>query len=289
MTGGTADISVVIPTIGRPALLRACLTSVASCAPRAAEVVVVDQSGGDEVDAIVEEFTGAGARRVESGRRGIALGANTGLREASYERVAITHDDCTVDASWAGMAARLIDEHPDEIVTGRVVPHGGDEREVPGSCDRPEPRLFRARRDFWYLRPNNMVVRRAPFLEFGAFDERFERAAEDLDVAYRWIMAGRAIRYEPGLRVTHHHWRTPEQVRETYRVYARGTGMFYAKHLLHGDGLMARAIAGDTLSGLRGRRDALRGSDETWCDDRMGVFPGLYLGLADGVRRFLRA
>ena len=51
MTGRVAaDVTVVIPTVGRP-LLRQCLGSIAAADPRPAEVIVVDQSRGGEVAA----------------------------------------------------------------------------------------------------------------------------------------------------------------------------------------------------------------------------------------------
>ena len=51
---GPLAVSAIVPTIGRPALLAECLASLFACDPAPAEVVVVDQSGGDEVMAVVD-------------------------------------------------------------------------------------------------------------------------------------------------------------------------------------------------------------------------------------------
>ena len=59
---GSRPVTVVIPTIGRGKLLRACLTSLAACRPAPDEVLVVDQSHDPEVAALVREFSGASAR-----------------------------------------------------------------------------------------------------------------------------------------------------------------------------------------------------------------------------------
>src|SRR3954447_24189055 len=96
--GGVSEplpVSVVIPTIGRPSQLPSCLESVARCEPRAAETVVVDQSGGSEIAEVVREFEHAGARHVRSEGRGVGLARNTGLRAAAHDVVAMTDDDCT--------------------------------------------------------------------------------------------------------------------------------------------------------------------------------------------------
>ena len=47
-------VSVVIPTVGRTDLLGACLESLVACDPAAAEVILVDQSGGTHVAEVAE-------------------------------------------------------------------------------------------------------------------------------------------------------------------------------------------------------------------------------------------
>ncbi len=71
------------------------------------------------------------------------------------------------------------------------------------------------------LYTNNMAVRRAEIMRVGGFDERFTTVAEDNDLCYRWLALGRRILYEPGIVVWHLDWRTPAQMRDQYRRYAR--------------------------------------------------------------------
>src|ERR687888_518704 len=98
------SVSVVIPTIGRIERLRACLESISRCEQRAAEILVVDQSGGGQVGDLVADFASVGARVVPCNGRGISVAMNVGLRQAKYDVVLVTHDDCTVAASWVGTA-----------------------------------------------------------------------------------------------------------------------------------------------------------------------------------------
>ena len=76
-----------------------------------------------------------------------------------------------------------------------------------------------------------MALRRSVVLEFGGFDGSICPSAEDNDFSYRWLRAGRHIRYEPDFVVWHHDWRTREQLERLYVGYGIGQGMVYGKHL----------------------------------------------------------
>jgi GT2 family glycosyltransferase len=133
-----------------------------------------------------------------------------------------------------------------------------------------------------------MALPRAAVLELGGFDERFgpEEAAEDNEFCYRWLRAGRPLRYEPSLVVEHHDWRTPEELERLYVRYARGEGFFYAKHLRRGDLRMLRFVVRDLAWGLRGIASGLLKRRESWTDSRRGVFKGMPGGFAAGWRAY---
>jgi GT2 family glycosyltransferase len=281
------DVSVVVPTIGRTALLEQCLRSIAACRPRAGEVLVVDQSAGPEVARVIAGIGDARVRRVDCPGRGIPLAVNTGLKAARGPAVAVTHDDCTVAPDWVGAAAAALAAAPADIVTGRVSPVG-DPEAVPATRDEIAPRAWSDPSDFWAILPNNMIAPREALLALGGFDERFTTAGEDLDLSFRWLYAGGVIRYEPAMRVWHHHWRSPRELRRTYVAYARGCGVFYAKNVRqrrHAR-LMLRYVLSDLRHLAAGTRDAIRDRDPHWDDDRLGAMPGLFLGLAYGWRTF---
>ena len=66
-------LSVVIPTIGRPELLRACLASLAASTRLPAEVVVVDQSAdasAADVLAAFPQLAAARSARIHRASRG---------------------------------------------------------------------------------------------------------------------------------------------------------------------------------------------------------------------------
>jgi GT2 family glycosyltransferase len=276
------EVSVVIPTVGRVELLDACLASLAACRPRAAEVLVVDQSGGDRVADVVERH---GMRRLGSDGRGISRAMNEGMAAALFDRVLVTHDDCVVAEDWVGVAAHGLADGTDLIVTGRVEPGGGDPRLVPSTKTEPIPHDFTGELVCGALYPNNMALSRGAVLAFGGFDERLW-FAEDNDLSYRWLRAGRRMRYQPEMVVWHRDWREPDELTRVYREYWHAQGVFYAKHLLRRDRAVLGFLATDVHQAARYLVARLLGRTRSWSDDRSGIWRGLPAGLVAGARRF---
>ena len=245
---------------------------------------MVDQGGG-AVEGVVGRHAHLGMRLLRCDGRGIAKGTNQGLREAASTHVLVTHDDCTVPPDWVGVAAHHAGATPDAIVTGRVLP-GGDPAAVPSTKTDSVAYDFTGSPSYGVLYPANMVVPRAGVLEIGGFDERrsLRVAAEDNDLCYRWLTGGRPMRFEPQLVVTHHDWRTPDELERLYLAYGRGQGAFYAKHLLRGDRRIPRLIAHDLGLGLRSLAGALRHGTPRWADERRGLLRGIPAGLMTGFR-----
>jgi GT2 family glycosyltransferase len=281
-------VSVVIPSLGR-SHLRTCLESLARCEPRAEEIVVaLDPLGDTSGSAIVAGFAAAGARATPAREAGIPAVMNHALREARMDFVLLTNDDCTVDPSWVGAAWRHLQDDPGAIWTGRVL-SGGDTAAVLSTIDQEEAEDFSGRITFSRLYTGNAAFRRSDVLELGAFDERIRPAASDNDLCYRWLRAGRRLRYEPDMIVWHLDWRGHEELERRYREYARGQGVFYAKHLRQGDLRMLRHIARDLRGGLRGAlAGALRPDRPRWRDPRQGILSGLPRGLLDGWREYAK-
>ncbi len=278
------DVTVIVPTLGRCELLRSCLCSLSDCAPLAGEIVVVDGSESVHVAELVDEFSAFGARRVKDDRGGAAKAANAGLREATYDTVLFTHDDCIVAPDWVGTGARLMRDYPGGLITGSVYPNG-DPRSVPGLAMSSVSHDYTGTRAR-VLVAHNMVCPRQAVVDFGGFDERMRPVAEDDDLAFRWLRAGRTLRYAPELRVWHTAWRTVPELQEVYRVYAEGDGLVYAKHLLDGDLAMARYILTDIFEAIVAEIGALiRRKRRPW-DHRLARLPALFQGLWRGLRTF---
>ena len=172
----TPAVSVVVPTCGRPDLLRRCVAALEaqSLASDAYEIIVVDDT-----------LT----------RRGPAATRNIGWRRARAPIVAFTDDDTVPDRDWLarGLAAFVpgID-----AVTGRIVM---PLPETPTDYERNEQGLERAE-----FVTANLFVRRDLLMRLGGFDERFRLPwREDSDLHFRLLEAGSVIARAPDALVVH--------------------------------------------------------------------------------------
>jgi GT2 family glycosyltransferase len=156
---------------------------------------------------------------------------------------------------------------------------------VPSTKVDPEPCDYTGSLAIGVLYPANMAFRREALLQFGGFDERpgMNAAGEDNDLCYRWLQAGRGLRYKPDMVVWHRDWRTAQQLVRTHISYARGQGAFYAKHLWARDWRVLRFLAHDFRSALLAQLSGLRHHRPRWQDDRRGAFLPLLGGVISGL------
>jgi GT2 family glycosyltransferase len=283
----TLPVSVVIPTIGRIGLLRSCLRSVAAGTALPAEVVLVDQSGGDAVSPLIDDLPALRVRRVVSAARNIAVAYNVGIRAAGEAIVAVTHDDCTVAPDWLEACVRTAARRPELLATGRVMPDGDADR-VPSCKTSEEAREYRDQLEVSLLFPANMVAHRAELLAIGGFDEAFARAAEDGDLCFRWLRSGRTLRYEPSMTVWHRDWRSDDELRALNVRYAFDQGRMYAKHLWRRDWAIAPFVARDGREAVRLMLERLHGRGVAAVDWRQGLWRGLPAGLMVGLAQEAR-
>jgi O-antigen biosynthesis protein len=279
--GPAVPVTVVLPTIGRPQLIRQCLESLARCDPPADEILVVDSSDDEAVAEVVRTFAPT-ARRIHCPARGLGTAFNLGMCEARHEIVLLTNDDCTVEPSWVERGFAHVSADGAAIVTGRVRPRG-DPEVVPSTVDDPVAREYSGTPAF-VLYTQCMAFRRSIVLEFDGFDGSIRPSAEDNDLSYRWLRAGRRIRYEPDLVVWHHDWRSREQLERLYVGYGVGQGMVYGKHLRRGELLIVRYLAAALYSASRGLAARLVSGSRGRADPRLGMIRGLPRGLARGWR-----
>jgi GT2 family glycosyltransferase len=279
------DISVVIPTVGRP-LLRDCLRSIAEGDVWPAELIVVDQSRSEEVAQWIAVFRREGlpARHLASAETGIASATNRGLDQARTPFLAVTHDDCRVSRSWLRALLVRLRDGGEAIITGRVEPAG--EGVVPTVITAADPVVHRRPRlNGDDLFPPNMAFPRSILERIGYLDEHpsLRLAGEDNDWAYRALRAGIPIVYDPAPVVAHVAWQPRSALPSIYRRYARGQGAFYGKHLRRGDLFIARRVARDLLRApwlmLRGLLSRNHELLALAFGEMTGLLPGLLAGL----------
>ncbi len=210
------------------------------------EVRVIDQSDGDATAAALQRFlSDPRLVYIRTTCRGLSAGRNFGIHGARNELIAITDDDCRIPADWLRELARAFDvDHRIGVVFGNVYPGPHD----PGlgfiiSYVRKEALLARSILDKHRVEglANCMGVRKSAWRSLGGFDELLGagapfRAAEEMDLAIRALMAGYYVYESPAFSVSHLGFRTWGQGRALISGYLFGNGAAFAKHLRYRPG-----------------------------------------------------
>ena len=188
------DISVIIPTYNRMALLRRALKSVTTQVFAPAEVIVVDDGSTDQTIAMVtEKFPNI--RLITQQNRGVSAARNRGIEAAAGEWVAfLDSDDEWLPGKLAEQVSFIRQNrdfkvcHTDEIWIrcGRRVNPKKKHR-------KPEGWIFGDCLPLCCVSPSSILIHGSVFDDVGAFDTTLP-ACEDYDLWLR-IFA----RYQAGL------------------------------------------------------------------------------------------
>lgn len=280
------DISIVIPTLGRP-IIESCLYWIGSGSAWPRELIIVDQGQNQQVEAWIKTLRSYGldTRYVPSSQRGRAAGINRGLECVQTRFVAVTDDDCFVDARWLENMAGCLRESPETIVTGKVEAAGENGEFCVVTSTQPTI-YTRPQLKIHPLIGGNMGVAMRSVERIGFFDEHpAVNSAEDSDWGYRALRLGIPILYRPEIMVRHYNWRDNNQKANRYRQYSRSQGGFYGKHLLSGDPLIALQTGRDLIRGpIRWLRGAVRQDADMIARGRADTLE-LVPGILDGLRR----
>ena len=181
------DISIVVPTFNRPALLKRCLSAlmIQAFPPQHYEVIVVSDGPDPVTRAVVEHGAPPGGqpavRYVALPRKkGPAAARNAGWRLAAGRLIAFTDDDCVPQVRWLRHAWDAYRNQDMVALAGRVVVPVPAR---PTDYERNVSRLEEA--DF--VTANCFCTRRA-LERVKGFDERFPCAwREDSDLQFRFL------------------------------------------------------------------------------------------------------
>jgi len=171
--------TIVICTRNRPALLRNCLEGIARLEREPDEVLVVDNTSGDEeTEAVARAF--AATYTVEP-IQGLSRARNRGLAESNSEIVAYLDDDAVPDGRWLNCLLEAFADPRVAVVTGGT--------NTPGSSaggSNQEPSHFLSNRDRQWFEiaafgglgiGANMALRKVACIGWKVFDERLGRGA----------------------------------------------------------------------------------------------------------------
>jgi len=243
---GQPDISVVICTYNRRALLSSALNSLLE--QRAGdvdyEIIVVDNNSPPDTQALVEELARTDDRLhyLRETRQGNAYARNTGVEHARAPIVAFVDDDVTVRENWVETIKQTFDDASVDFIGGKVLPRW--EETPPAWLTKshwaPIAALDYGNNSFSITPDNpvclltaNIAFRQQIFQKFGGFSPDVQRSGdsigslEDHEYLTRLIRGGAAGLYVPEMVVDAFVGR--ERMTKSYhRRWHRGHGYFYA-------------------------------------------------------------
>ncbi len=255
------DLSVVVPTAGRPSYLAVALRSLNQQNTQATyEVVVIDDGDLWATGATAERL---GVRVVRHGeQRGLNVARNTGLRETEAPLVAFVDDDVLAPPGWVEAIVAGARRWPDAEAFGgpiRARLEGGALRGC-GDEDPPITTLDLGPDDMetevvWGA---NFAVRRSAVERVGAFDESIDWAHGDEE---EWLQRLRGengkVVYLPAAGVEHRREPSDSTLRGLSRAaWVRGRGARRSdshRHAAPGLAHEVRVLAGCLWHAGRGR------------------------------------
>ncbi len=210
-----SGVAVVIVNFNGEALLPDCLAALGAQTLAPDEIVVADNGSRDGSLALLRAHH-PGVRVAELGRNlGFAGGANRGVRATAAPWVCVLNSDATPAPDWlAQLTAAPRDERTWALgsvlvsaATGRIE-SAGDQYSAAGYAykllrDRPLDELPADPYPVFAAPGAAPVFRRDVFDALGGYEERFFLYYEDVDLAFRAVLAGWHALLVPSARVVH--------------------------------------------------------------------------------------
>ncbi len=235
------DVTVVIPTHGRPAALDACLASLGAQDLDAGrfEVVVVDDGGETDLDPIVARHRGTlRLTLIRQERSGPAAARNAGAAQAAAPLLAFTDDDCLPAPEWLA-ALRAAHAGPSgALIAGQTV-NALDRNRFASASQALLDHLYAdgssRRGEIPFVASNNLAIARRDFEACGGFDQSFRLAGgEDRDFSDRARSLGFEIVYAPDALVHHAHPLALAGFVRQHFAYGRGAFLFHRRRVRRG-------------------------------------------------------
>jgi glycosyltransferase involved in cell wall biosynthesis len=224
MTNVAEVVTGIVCTRNRPIPIVHVVASLLSGESGPFELIVVDQSDGQETENALERFkSDQRFRYYRSKVRGKGAALNEGIRLASGSIVVCTDDDCEAPPGWVTGMARALESQPTAAVafcSVVPVPHDAKAGYVPAH-ELKESRLLRSVSAICggLGIGAGMALRRDFALSMGGFDESFGPgarfpSADEWDIAMRALLTGRHVFETAELSIVHDGFRTFEEGRQ---------------------------------------------------------------------------
>ena len=215
----SANVTIVVLSHNRPALLGKALRSIAEQTYPNYEVLVVDNasSSSAHIRDVVLGFPGV-RLLANTTNRGFTGGMNQGLAEASGEYVYLTEDDIELERECVATLVEYLAQHPNVALAGPVMWNRGSltircaggsfslgsvyrmDVTGAGAIHLPDTAPF----ETMYIPGAMIAARTARLRALGGFRPDFFMYSEDVELCARVVERGWTMAIVPAARVFHH-------------------------------------------------------------------------------------
>lgn len=235
-------ISVIIPTLDRPAFLLDAVRSILSGTYQHFELLIVDQTRDASTRAALSGYLAdRRLRYIAAPRPGASAARNLGVVASSGEAIVFTDDDIVARPNWLELIVREFTADPDlQFISGSLTAPVYDR--ALGFVPEFQPaHSIMARRLPLVVSNANISMRRQLFDRIGGYDELcgpggLLKSSDDGDITLRMVRSGAKWKVCPEIEVVHAHgFRPHAAANRLLDDYAYGNGAIYGRALRRGD------------------------------------------------------
>lgn len=235
-------VSILLVLHNRAELTLQCFTSILNSG-ELYEVIVVDNASTDETKQLLKKVSGA---HVIQNERNIHYlqACNQASKVARGEYLLLLNNDAQLQRHTLSSALKTFASAGDiGAVGGKIILPDGTLQEAgsivwqDGSCtgygrgDSPFNPSYMFKRDVDYCSAAFLLIRRAPFLEVGGFDEEFSPAYyEETDYCVKLWKEGKRVVYDPDATVLHYEFASSDSSQAATELQSRHRWSFVSKH-----------------------------------------------------------
>lgn len=225
------DLSIVLPTCNRAALLEKCLAAIAKGTRCSHEIIVVDGASTDETSDVLADTAHELGERLrvirEERREGFVRGTNKGFRAARGRNLTWLNDDARPLPGALDLAVEQIDVAENDVAFVAMFHRWNSLKNVAYETMH-RGQIYRLCHVRGTLYANFPVGRRSIFEKLEYFDERYFVCAADPDLSLKAWLAGMRIIPAIGAMIDHNEHDDARRVADASRWH-EDNAMLFAK------------------------------------------------------------
>lgn len=238
-------ISILIATKNRDKDLANCLNSILKNKRVDFEILVLDQSSNQLSKLLCDGINNKKIRYYHLQNMGKSVSLNTGIQKAKGNILAFTDDDCIVSHNWLNTIDKTFSENKDaSAIFGKSLPY---KKEVNNNLICPSIFTSDSKRILTKAVyhasnigfGNNMAIKKQNKNHEFYFSNWLgpgtsAYAAEDADIALRFLTNKKKIVYDPKILVFHNRWLSPQENYQQLLKYLCGETACYGYYYFLG-------------------------------------------------------